>query len=34
MKIFPFQKAKEIIYFSGIDKNEDFAESIHKKDFK
>ena len=30
MKIFQIQKVKEIINFSGIDKHENVAESIHK----
>ena len=31
MKIFQIQKIKEITNFSGIDKHENVAESIHKK---
>ena len=36
MKIFPFQKclsSKEMINFSGNEKHQDVAESIHKKNY-
>ena len=33
MKIFQIQKIKEITNFSGIDKHENVAESIHQKKY-